>query len=248
MVIDQATRKTMPNVASMFLKPGYPASACFDGTNIPRDLIQKSKVHINAPESVALTEDKVKLYKKLDNMGYPVPKYMPFDNAVKNGVFDISKFDETFGELPYNLLQDGTEVEISDTLDLLSSMGFFKDQKAVAHQSHLTDTTRAYAQVIPNAAGKSLARGVQIVKNGVLSTNIPGSEITLPFLGMVRDLVDEMGLDYARVELAFDSKGNFEILDVNTKLKQADIPSIRQYMDMLAAGRPQERKKLIAKR
>lgn len=247
MVIDQGTRKAIPNASGMFLQPGYPASGCFNGTNISPDLIRKSTVHINDPKLVGMTQDKAELFKKLDRMGYPMPNYIPMDNMVKKGVFDLGQYNEKFGDSSVHLLRDGNEVEVNDLGEMLHAMNSFLDQDAVAYSSKLENPTRAYAQVIPNANGKTLNRGQQVVKNGVLSHNIPGGEFLLDLLNMMKDVVDDIGLDYARVQIEFDSAGNLNIIDVDTKLRQADIPPMRQYMDMLARAQAPAKKKLLVK-
>lgn len=233
MVVDQATKKSIQGVTPMFFNPSYPASGCFNSANLSDDIIRKSKVHINPKKSVELTQNKEELFRLLSQKGYPVPNQTPYSEFNYKSTLDLSTFEEFLQDGPAVLQRDGAAIELSTLFDILSNVTE-ENNDAILLRPNPLFNGRGFAQVMPNASGKSLARGQQIVRNGVLSTNIPGSEICLPFLSVIKDVVDDLGLDYARVEIAFDSEGNLEILNIDTKLRQADIPPIRGYMDILA--------------
>lgn len=233
MVVDKATSMALPGAGKMFMDPRYPATGCFSGTNLSEDLIRKSKVHINPPDLVKLVNNKPQLFKKLEKLGYPVPEHQPFESLSKNGLFDMETL-ESIVKQPARLLNDTETVEIADLADLLGQLQKFKDTNAVVLRPKTWDGTQGFAQVIPNANGRTLARGQNSVKDGVLATNIPTAKHE--FVKLVKTIVDDLGLDYARVTISFDSNGAVEVLDVDTKLRQADIPPLRQYMDILAAN------------
>jgi hypothetical protein len=233
MVVDQATKKNIPGVTSMFFTPPYAASGCFNSATLSDDIIRKSKVHINPKKSVELTENKDLLFNKLAQSGYPVPPQTPYSQFSYKSTLDLGEFEEFLEQGSAVLQRNGSAVELSSLIDILTHMDASNEHSVLLRPNPLL-TQRGFAQVIPNAHGKALPRGQHLVRNGVLSTNIPGSEMCLPFLGIIKDVVDDLGLDYARIEIAFDSDGNLEILNVDTKLRQADIPPIRGYMDILA--------------
>lgn len=234
MVVDQLTKKQIPNAGALFMNPKYRASGCFNSAQLSTDISQKSAVHLNPQSAVKLAQDKAKLFPFLERKGYKIPRFEQFEFLEDDGMLDLNKLEQLLEKGPAIFSKNNAMREVNTLDDILANIAHFNVPGGIILQPQLKDTSTYSAQLIPNAAGKQLPHGSRVVRDGVLSHNIPNSlGIAETILKVMKEVIDELNLDYGKVVMAVDTDGNIEIMDVKTDLRREDTQALRAYMDIL---------------
>lgn len=236
--IDPLTRHEVSGAGELFLRPSYPASACFNGYNLDKKFTQK--VHINPAEAVKVTHDKTALMQALNLHGIPVPTFAdPSKMYTRDGSFNLESYTDKFPETEdgfVRFMARGVQSQIHDLADLMNVLKLLaKYRSGSVFQKGTEGEVVSTVTAIPNAPKRLFTGGKEPVTDGILSDTLPAfvkdkDEV----FELVRKTIDgALDLDYATVTVSMSEEG-LKVIDVNTNLQPEHAVAIRSMMDAMA--------------
>lgn len=243
--LDPLTRHEVANAGELFLRPSYPASACFNGYNLDKKFTQK--VHINPAEAVKLTHNKTALMQALNMHGVPVPTFAdPAKMYTRDGSFNLESYTDKFPETEdgfVRFIARRVQSQIQDLADLMNVLNLLKNhQQGSVFQKATAGEVISTVTAIPNAPKRLFTGGKEPVTNGVLSDTLPSfvkdkDEV----FELVLKAIDHLDLDYATATVSTSEEG-IKVIDINTNLHPEHAIAIRSMMDKMSQASATKKK------
>lgn len=243
--LDPLTRHEVASAGELFLRPNYPASACFNGYNLDKKFTQK--VHINPAEAVKVTHNKTALMQALNMHGIPVPTFAdPAKMYTRDGSFNLESYTDKFPETEggfVRFMANKVQSEIHDLADLMNVLKILsKYRDGSVFQKGTEGEVISTVTAIPNAPKRLFTGGKEPVTNGILSDTLPSfvkdkDEV----FELVLKAIDHLDLDYGTATVSTSEEG-IKVIDINTNLHPEHAVAIRSMMDKMSQASATKKK------
>lgn len=205
-----------------------PVSIAVGEPLLPHIRNRQGQLNLNEDEIVRITNDKPRLFRKLDRDGVVTPKHMALPEMFEGSNFAYEKFDETFDGAPVIMRGKSHAKDVDEFSDLISFLASIKDDPSknyVALQKPQRQFRTGSVTIIPALRSDEFPYGA--VRSEISHGDMP--EVAL-FAAAV--CAEKFKLDFVTIEftLEADAEGNElpEVTNVHTRMSEEDAEYIAE--------------------